>query len=298
MPFNPQEVAIAGVGSYPNWDPSSNVFDRTYARGSCALELARKCQAAGLRLFIADYASSPEWRQRVSQLDNVIIRQRTACNSTRKAGRELLIPELLMADPKIKVVVWTQLEKANIVDVDTLSPMIEPILNGGCLIALPTRKDVLDRPESIVLETYPEYMATSELAGIAELDELLVEFGYKKPGNPYDTYSGIVIMSHRVLSHMHLLYARQHYSPIKSTDETGLLLPYLFMSVGLPVGRPTAPFRYSALQFQNELLPSNRAYFKNHRLMQRTGLCNELITQHRFIQTLNRDEILLWFVSK
>lgn len=284
--FDPSSTAVVTTTYYPNWYKGKlrSLKNTDKIRGDLALELIIKASKMGCRVVVSDWQSPKTFRKELKNLEGLIIVKRRSVK--RSPSKRQVIGKATKL-PGVKVIILTEAEKVSLIT-DCLPDIVEPVLNGACDIVVPKRDEELFR------QTYPAYQYESEVEGNRTYNEELISHKLlDKSDNSLDMFFGPRVFASRkeVIS----LFMKSYQFNISNTSfpkwyfdteelsNANYFPIVLALKKGLKVQSVDVPFRYPALQKQNEDLLSRESFLEK-RKMQRIGLIIELLHFVSFLE--------------
>lgn len=156
-------IAIVTTTLYKNWYPGNataeNQADKV--RGDLALEMFSKTLNLGLQIVIVDGGSSPEFINEIKKIEitNLITDFSGTFSASRRKGYEIASKL-----PNIKVIVWTEPEKSNLIN-NSLIKACEIVDSGAADIVIPKRSKE-------TMQSLPLFQKNSEELGNKQIQEM------------------------------------------------------------------------------------------------------------------------------
>ncbi|GEM_PF-740414 len=187
--FNPSEIILTTNFLYANYVALPNGAKREDCdtdgiRGDLAIELLSKTVSKGVGVVACDGGSSSDFLLALEEFNNKGL---TVVNSDiqGRAPQRRKAFETASSRTKGKVIVYTQPEKASLVD--HLLEISKPILEGNADIVIPKRE------EKLFKSSYPKYMWQSEVQVNNTYDWLMKRFGLIKQDESFDWFFGPIV---------------------------------------------------------------------------------------------------------
>lgn len=276
--FNPQEIVIALITSYPDWYDGRlrNIKDTDKIRGDLALDTISKAREEGYTVVVGDWQTPQSFHIEVRKiLDTVLIKRRS---SKASPGKRQVLKRVRMISG-IKVIVLTEPEKTSLIE-DCMSFIIDPILKGRADIVIPKRN------EELFKKTYPSFQYESETEGNRTYNEELIAHKLiALDGNSLDMFFGPIVFvnNEKIFS---LFVKRYHFTPndkskhhqlfdVEGSSNVNFFPIVQALRKGYKVLSVEVPFEYPILQRQNEER-GDKQFFMNKRRNQELGLVSEL----------------------
>lgn len=275
--FDPRQIALCGSTFYPHWYAGKikSLGDTDKVRGDLVLEFSQKGIERGCKVVLVDGGSSAQFSEEINKIPGVnYLKKRSP---KRSPNRRLAIKTASQLKG-VKVIILTEPEKVSLVT-DCLEDLTQPIFKGEADIVVAKRDDELFR------KTFPSFYYESEMEANALYNEYLKSHGLLKPEENLDIFFSpkafrndprviSVFMKKFDLKLGGFLVPRSYFDPEEISD-TGLFPAVLALKKNLKVVSIEVPFKYPALQKENEEL-GDREIFIYKRRAQRLGLLVDL----------------------
>lgn len=283
MSINPQEIAFAVITYYPKWYngklKSTSHTDKI--RGDLALEFLQKTISMGFHLIVVDGKSSRSFKQLLKNFPRIkLIKKLSPKRSPAKRQAFKAASEI----DGVKVIIACEGEKVSLLD--SIVPIVEPILENKADIVVPKRE------ENLFKETYPDYMYQSETEGNKLYNEQLIIHNLIKKEAVLDMFFGprAFCNNPKVLS---LFFKKFHFQKDqKSLEEyfdpeeysNALYFPIIIaLQKKFRVKSVEIPFSYPKLQKMNETIGA-KEFFVEKRQNQRIAILLHLMYLLSYLQ--------------
>lgn len=287
LAFNPGQVAIAIITSYPKWYKGKlrSISHADKVRGDLALEFIKKATNSGYKLVIVDGKSSRSFRQILAEVPQIDFKKARVIKRSPKKRQAIKIASKIEG---VKVIVLSEPEKISLLD--DLGKIVKPILEDKADIVIPARIDNLFR------SSYPEYMYESEIEGNKIYGEILRSNGFlSAEDQDLDMFFGprALLNDKKIISlfmkRLHLNLDRVSFSYVffdqEEYSDTQFFPIVLALKKKMRVKGIEVSFTYPKIQKENEEFGAKEIFIEK-RKMQKMSLLIDLI---HFLSFLERN---------
>lgn len=289
MSINPKNIAFAIITYYPKWynRKLKSISHTDKIRGDLALEFIQKTISMDFHLVVVDGKSSKSFKKLLKNFPNIVLIKKL---SPKRSPAKRQAFKAASKISGVKVIVACEGEKVSILD--SVKPIVEPILENKADIVIPKRE------ENLFKATYPDYMYESEKEGNKLYNEQL-KLNHLTKDNNWDLFFGPRVFSNdpKVLS---LFFKKFHFQKDQKSLE-GYFDPeeysnalYFPVVIGLQkkfrIKNVEIPFSYPKLQKMNETIGA-KDFFIEKRQNQRIANFLHLMYLLNYLQRKNKKNL-------